>query len=316
LISGGGSALTALPAPGISLEELQMTVTGLLRSGADIAEVNAVRKHLTMAGAGRLAEASFPARVLTLIISDVIGDPLDVIASGPTVPDESSFADAVTVLERYGLLGKMPSSVVARLRAGAAGEVEETPKPGTGIFSQVENHILASNRTALIAAGDAAEGLGYSVLRLAEPVIGEAREAAARLVVLARGQAGHEQASGEPICKPICIIAGGETTVTVTGRGIGGRAQEFVLAAALAIDGLDDVFVFAFGTDGTDGFTDAAGAMADGTTITRARSLGLDLGRHLGDNDSFPVFNALGDLIVTGPTGTNVNDIYGVIIRP
>lgn len=331
LISGGGSALTALPVPGISLEELQTTITELLRSGAHIAEINAVRKHLTMAAAGRLAEASFPARVLTLIISDVIGDVLDVIASGPTVPDESSFIDAVSVLERYGLLGKVPPAVVAHLQAGAAGEVAETPKPGAEIFRQVENHILASNDTALKAAAAAAAAMGFAVLHLDEPVTGEAREAATRLVALARGQAPGrenesdnnntsgrddeprgEQASGEPLC----IIAGGETTVTVTGGGTGGRAQEFVLAAALEIDGLEDMFVFAFGTDGTDGFTDAAGAMADGTTVARAQALGFNLEHHLRDNDSFPIFSALGDLIVTGPTGTNVNDIYGVLIRP
>ncbi|MHB9111089.1 MAG: glycerate kinase type-2 family protein [Thermoleophilia bacterium] len=331
LISGGGSALTALPAPGLSLGDLQQTVTELLRSGADIGEVNAVRKHLTMAAAGRLAEVAFPAKLLTLIISDVLGDALDVIASGPTVPDESSFSDALEVLERYGLMGKAPPAVAAHLQSGVAGEIEETPKPGAEVFRRAENHILASNRTAVNAAASAAEGLGYSVLQLEEPIFGETRDAAARLVAQAREQASgrenepageealtfkaslaHKKASGEPKC----IIAGGETTVTVTGDGTGGRAQEFALAAALAIDGLDNVLVFAFGTDGTDGFTDAAGAMADGTSVARAQALGLDPVRHLRDNDSFPFFNALGDLIVTGPTRTNVNDIYGVLINP
>lgn len=303
LISGGASALTALPAPGLSLKDLQQTVAVLLRSGAEIADVNAIRKHLTMASAGRLAEASYPAKVIALIISDVIGDTLDVIASGPTVPDESSFIDALTVLQRYGLEEKVPPAVSARLRAGAAGEVEETPKPGAEIFSRVENHILASNRTALKAAAVAAEGLAYSVLYLEEPVTGEARDEAKRLVAKALA------------CESDCILAGGETTVSVAGGGTGGRAQEFALAAALAIEGLDDMLVFAFGTDGTDGFTDAAGAMADSSTVSRARALGPDARRHLHDNDSFPLFSALGDLIITGPTGTNVNDIYGVLIR-
>lgn len=330
LISGGGSALTALPAPGLSLEDLQLAVGALLKSGADIGEVNAVRKHLTMAAAGRLAEAAYPARLLTLIISDVIGDALDVIASGPTVPDESSFDDALAVLEHYSLMEKLPPAVLTRLQAGASGEVEETPKLGDKFFTRVENHILASNRTALRAAAEAAAGLGYRVMRLEEPVIGEARDAAVRFVALARDEEGTRMdASGTKLRsdaeqkgaqqesrKPFCLLAGGETTVTVTGEGAGGRAQEFTLAAAAAIDGFENITVFAFGTDGTDGFTDAAGAMADGSTVARARGLGLDPASLLRDNDSFTLFSALGDLIVTGPTGTNVNDIYGVLIRP
>ncbi|MDO8736195.1 MAG: glycerate kinase [Thermoleophilia bacterium] len=307
LISGGGSALTALPAQGLTLEDLQKTVAALLNSGARISEVNSVRKHLTMAAAGHLAEASYPAKVLTMIISDVIGDALDVIASGPTVPDESSFADALAVLERYSLMEELPTAIIEHLTAGADGRAGETPKPGDRIFTQVENHILASNRTALKAAASAAGGSGYAVVQTAEPVIGEAREAAMKIVAQAL-----EESSGQPLC----MLAGGETTVTVKGCGTGGRAQEFALAAAIAIDGQENTLVFAFGTDGTDGFTDAAGAIADGSTVTRARELGIDTARYLRDNDSHSFFEALGDLIITGPTGTNVNDIYGVIINP
>lgn len=329
LISGGGSALTALPAPGLTLADLRLSVDVLLKCGADIGEVNAVRKHLTMAAAGRLAAAAFPATVLTLIISDVIGDDLDVIASGPTVPDKSTFADALAVVERYSLKEKFAPAVLARLEAGARGENEETPKPGDPVFRRVENHVLCSNRDALDAAAEAAAKLGYRVIKIEEPVTGEARDAARRLVAMASetvqtdssvavtnvartdSSADNNSTKTE---QPICLLAGGETTVTVKGEGKGGRAQEFTLAAALAIEGRRDTLVFSFGTDGSDCTTDAAGALADGFTVARSRKLWLDPERYLEQNDAHTFFRELGDLIVTGPTGTNVNDLYGVIV--
>lgn len=343
LISGGGSALTSLPAPGISLADLRLTVDMLLKGGADIGEVNAVRKHLTMASAGRLAAAAFPAAVLTLIISDVIGNDLDVIASGPTVPDKSTFADALGVVERYSLKENFAPAVLARLEAGVRGEIKETPKPGDPVFARVENHVLCSNRDALDAAAEAASKLGYRVMKLEQPLIGEARDAALQLVAAAAEAAQTDSSAAaateavqaesfvpattvaradssadsnptkmEP---PFCLLAGGETTVTVKGDGKGGRAQEFTLAAALAIEDRRDMLVFAFGTDGSDCTTDAAGAMADGFTVARSRDLWLPPERHLEQNDAYTFFHKLGDLIVTGPTGTNVNDLYGVIVR-
>lgn len=327
LISGGGSALTALPAPGLTLADLRLSVDALLKCGADIGEVNAVRKHLTMAAAGRLAAAAFPAAILTLIISDVIGDDLDVIASGPTVPDKNTFADALAVVERYSLKEKFAPAVLARLEAGARGEIEETPKPGDPVFARVENHVLCSNRDALDAAAEMAVKRGLRVIKIEEPVTGEARDAARRFVAIAsemveasadvtptaqkNSSVGRNSAAEN---QPICLLAGGETTVTVKGEGKGGRAQEFTLAAALAIEGRRDTLVFAFGTDGSDCTTDVAGAMADGFTVARARELRLDPERHLEQNDAHAFFRELGDLIVTGPTGTNVNDLYGVIV--
>ena len=337
LVSGGGSVLMALPAPGMSMDDLRLTSKALFMSGAAIEEVNAVRKHLTMASAGRVAAAAYPAGVATLIISDVIGDSLDVIASGPTVPDSSTFATALAVIDRFGLREKIAPAALGRLEAGVAGKVEETPKPGARVFTRVQNHILASNSTAVDAAAESSRAFcrgreGFtdekaappaSVHRLKKPIVGEARHAAEEMVAEALREweirSGHAAAgknAGAPAvaAKPFCVIAGGETTVTVTGHGLGGRAQEFALAAALTIEELSGVLVFAFGTDGTDGPTDAAGAIADGSTAARARALGLDPGRHLREHDAYPLFQALGDLIITGPTGTNVNDIYGVII--
>jgi len=310
LISGGGSALLTLPAGNLTLEDIRLTTSALLLSGAPIEEVNAVRKHLTLASGGRLAEAAAPALLITLIISDVIGDELSVIASGPTFPDPTTYSNALTVLELRGLMDQVPAAVLEHLQAGAAGGIPETPKPeGNGLAGNGNHVILGSNRTALDAAVATASMLGYQVTTLDDPLIGEARDAAPEVLEFAWERARKRSAP------PQCILAGGETTVTVTGTGSGGRAQEFVLSAALSIEGLADTHVFAFGTDGTDGPTDAAGAMADGKTASRARAKGLDPERSLSDNDSHTFFESLGDLIVTGPTGTNVNDIYGVIIE-
>jgi hydroxypyruvate reductase len=321
LISGGGSALMTLPAGELSLEDVQQTTSALLRSGAPIDDINAVRKHLTLASGGRVAMAAGSSMVVTLIISDVIGDDLSVIASGPTFPDWTTYGNALTVLESRGLLDLVSARVIAHLEAGVAGTIAETPKPGrrhTDIFKHCNIYILGSNRTALDAAAAAATQLGYEELTLDEPVTGEARDAAIKLVDFSRKHAdsGRDRDAGDQEIPPVCVLAGGETTVTVTGNGLGGRAQEFALAAALAIEGREDTLAFAFGTDGTDGPTDAAGAIADGTTTARARALGLDPERHLRENDAYPFFRELGDLIITGPTGTNVNDIYGVLIAP
>ncbi len=309
LISGGGSALLTLPAGNLSLDDIRSTTTSLLRSGAPIDEVNAVRKHLTLASGGRVAMAAGAALVITLIVSDVIGDDLSVIASGPTYPDETSYDNALTVIELRGLIDEVPASVLVHLEAGAAGKLGDTHEPDRGrIFEHGNFYILGSNRTALGAAAASAGLQGFEVYKMTEPLTGEARDAAAELLEFSREQA--------PGVQPRCFLAGGETTVTVAGEGSGGRAQEFALAAALEIDGAPGTLVFAFGTDGTDGETDAAGAFADGTTVMRARARGLDPEDHLRRNDSHEFFKVLGDLIVTGPTGTNVNDLYGVIIHP
>lgn len=321
LISGGGSALLPLPAEGISLADKQAVTRSLLRSGATIQEINAVRKHISRIKGGRLAEAAAPARLLTLVMSDVVGDALDAIASGPTVPDETTYADALAVLRRYALLDRAPASVRAHLEAGVAGRHPETPKPAAGCFRRSVTRLVASNRQALAAARQAAEGLGYRALILSSAVVGEAREVAKVHAAIAR----EVREAGQPVAPPACVIWGGETTVTfrgpegqpaaaVPGEGRGGRCQEFALAAALAIAGLRDVLVASLGTDGTDGPTDAAGAVADGTTCARARAAGMDPRRHLEAYESYPFFDRLGDLIRTGPTNTNVMDVQLVLV--
>lgn len=312
LLSGGGSALLALPAEGLTLEDIRRATDVLVKSGAAIGEINAVRKHITGASGGRLAAAASPATVVTLIISDVIGDDLAAIASGPTFPDGTTYADALEIVKRYGLKKRMPAEVMAHLEAGAAGRIPETPRGrwSNPAFARCHWYVLGSNRTALDAAVAKADALGYRVVREEEPLEGEAREEARRLVDRAR-----EAVAGRgPGAAPLCLLAGGETTVTVTGAGTGGRAQEFALAAAPEMEGLEGALLFAFGTDGTDGPTDAAGAFADGSTVERARTAGLDPAAHLAENNAYPFFKELGDLIMTGPTGTNVNDIYGLLV--
>ncbi|HHY32138.1 MAG TPA: glycerate kinase [Firmicutes bacterium] len=311
LISGGGSSLLPLPAPGIGLSDKQATTQALLRCGATIHEMNAVRKHISLVKGGGLARAAAPAHVVSLILSDVIGDDLDVIASGPTVPDTSTFARAFEVLDRYGALETVPAAVRHRLEAGVRGEVPETPKPGDPLFEKVANIIVASNALAVDAAARSATRLGYNPLVLSSRVQGEAREVGRVLAAIAR----EIRASDRPVPRPACVLAGGETTVTLKGAGLGGRNQELALAAALDIEGLDGVLVMAVGTDGTDGPTDAAGAIAFGDTVARAREAGLDPRAYLRDNDSYHFFDALGDLVITGPTRTNVMDIIAVLVR-
>ncbi len=303
LISGGASALTPCPAPPITLAEKQETTRLLLACGATIHDLNAVRKHISEFKGGRLASIAAPARVVSLILSDVVGDDLDVIGSGPTCPDASTFASACGVLERYSLMDKIPTAVRERL----LGSMDETPKPGAPIFGKVENRIVGSNRKSLGAAAARAESLGYRTLVLASTIEGETRDVARLHAAMAREM----RVSGHPVPPPACLISGGETTVTIRGSGKGGRNQEFALAAAIDIAGLEDVLILSVGTDGTDGPTDAAGALADGETVSRAARAAREV---LADNDSYPFFLELGDLVVTGPTGTNVMDLHVVLV--
>lgn len=310
LLSGGASALLPTPAEGLTLEDLQATTTLLLRSGATIVELNAVRKHLSRLKGGQLARLAAPAPVAALILSDVVGDPLDVIASGPTTPDPTTYADAWRILERYKLLLRVPEAVQRHLAAGVAGKLPETPKSDDPCFAQVQNHVIASNRAAAQAAAQAATESGYRALLLSTFVEGEAREVAKVAVALMRSVRQH----GDPFPPPACLLWGGETTVTVRGSGTGGRNQELALAAALALDGLPHAALMALATDGTDGPTDAAGAVVDGETAARARVLGLDLHAALDNNDAYPALDAVDALLRTGPTGTNVNDLLVMLV--
>ena len=306
LISGGASALLPAPAEGITLEEKQATTRLLLASGASIHEINSIRKHISRIKGGQLARLAAPARVESLMLSDVIGDNLDVIGSGPTAPDGSTFAGAVEILDRYGIRERVPASVRERIEQGASGAVPETPKPDDPVFARVRNTIVGSNRLALAAAAARARALGYRTLVLSSEVQGEAREIARMHAAIASEMA----RTGHPMKPPACIITGGETTVTLRGDGLGGRAQEFALAAAIDIAGLENVVVFIAGTDGTDGPTNAAGAVADGETLGRKP----DARRYLDRNDSYHYFEALGDLVITGPTNTNVMDACIVLV--
>jgi glycerate 2-kinase len=305
LISGGGSALLTLPAPGVSLADVQALTGRLLASGASIGEINTLRKHLDGLKGGGLARLARPAALVTLILSDVVASPLDIIASGPTVPDPSTFADALAVLARYELEAAAPAAILGHLRRGAAGAVPETPKPGDPAFAGVSNILVGSNELAAGAALHAARAEGFHPLLLTTSLEAEAREAGRVLAALLREVA----ASGRPAPRPACLIAGGETTVTLRGAGRGGRNQELALAAAPGLAGLADVALVALATDGGDGPTDAAGAVATGETAARARALGLDPAAHLARNDAYPFFAALDDLLLPGPTATNVNDL-------
>ncbi|MGC8792948.1 MAG: glycerate kinase type-2 family protein [Bryobacteraceae bacterium] len=310
LISGGASALMPAPAPPVTLEEKQQVTRLLLACGATIHEINAVRKHISEIKGGQLARLAFPARVLSLLLSDVIGDQLDVIGSGPTAPDASTFQQALSVLDRYGLRERVPAAVRQRLERGAAGEIPETPKAGDPAFERTQNLVVGSNRSAVDAAAAAARAMGFKPLVLSTMIEGETREVARVHAAIAR----EILASGRPAKPPVCLISGGETTVTVRGGGLGGRNQEFVLAAAIELAGLPRVVVLSGGTDGTDGPTDAAGAIADGATLARAERIGLDARKVLAENDSYRFFEPLGDLIKTGPTNTNVMDLRLILV--
>jgi hydroxypyruvate reductase len=298
LISGGASALLPLPTPPITLAEKQKTTRLLLHCGASIHEINCVRKHVSRIKGGQLARLAYPATLLTLILSDVIGDDLDVIGSGPTVPDRSTLADTRAILRKYGIGSKVLSGA------------QETPKPGDKIFENTRNVIVGSNPLAVDAAALEARRLGFRTLVLSTFLEGEAREVGRVHAAIAKEM----RATGRPVQPPACVISGGETTVTVRGKGLGGRNQEFALATALDIAGLHNVMILSAGTDGTDGPTDAAGAIVDGTTLARARALGLNPTESLRNNDSYHFFEPLGDLIKTGPTGTNVADIQVILV--
>lgn len=310
LVSGGGSALTPAPVPPIALADKQAMTRLLLAAGANINQLNAVRKHCSLLKGGQLARAAAPARVHALLLSDVIGDPLDVIASGPTAPDASTFADALAILDRFELRARAPASILERLERGRRGEIPETPKPDDPVFGGVTNTVIGNNFLVVNAAAARARAVGYTPHVLTRALEGEARDVARTLVGLAR----QVRESRGPVPAPACLIAGGETTVTVRGRGLGGRCQEFALAVALELEGMDGVVALAAGTDGTDGPTEAAGAIADGMTTARARQHGHDPRRRLDDNDSNPLFASLGDLVVTGPTNTNLLDLYLLLI--
>ena len=310
LISGGGSALMEMPMPGITLEDLNRATKLLLECGARIQEINSVRKHISQVKGGRLARLCYPATVVSLIISDVIGDPLDSIASGPTAPDTTTFQDAWDVLEKYDLIDIMPESIIKTIKKGINGEIQDTPKPGDPIFERVHNFIVANNERALNAAANMANSLNLKTLVLGSFIEGEARHVGQALAGIAQGIK-HQNI---PISPPAAVLAGGETTVRVVGTGRGGRNQEVVLGSVEKIADERGLCIASVGTDGVDGVTDAAGAIADGRTFSRALSLGLKPASFLNRNDSYAFFQALNDLIFTGPTLTNVMDIMGAVI--
>lgn len=309
LLSGGGSSLMPLPREGVSLDEKVTTTKALLKAGATINELNVVRKHLSDIKGGWLAKAAGGANIITLIISDVVGDSLDVIASGPTAPDCTTFGDAISVLRKYMLWEKTPESIQRFLANGNAGKTAETPKPGDEAFSKVTNHVLFNGRQACEVAASYMKKSGIDSSILSTTLEGEANQVGAFLGGIAKEMALWDT----PIAKPAGLVAGGETTVSVRGQGTGGRNQEVALGAALRLSTLDGVAVASIGTDGVDGPTDVAGAVVDGRTISRAETEGVNAQQSLADNNSYRFFSKLGDSILTGPTGTNVNDIAVIV---
>jgi glycerate-2-kinase len=310
LISGGGSSLMPLPRGEISIADKREITNDLLKCGATINEINTVRKHISDFKGGWLAKKAYPATILNLILSDVVGDPLDFIASGPTVPDSTSFGDAVKVLEKYGLWNNAPASIRKVLSDGKKGIIPETPKAGDEAFKKVFNVVVGNNRLASLIAQEHLKSEGLNTLLLTATLEGEARHVGIMLASIAR----EISTSGNPVPKPAGIIAGGETTVTVTGKGLGGRNQEIALAATRNLKGTNGVVVASLSTDGVDGPTDAAGAVVDGKTLDRAAEMRLTPEKYLAENDSYHFFSKLGDLIFTGPTGTNVNDISVIVV--
>ncbi|MBN2109843.1 MAG: glycerate kinase [Methanosarcinaceae archaeon] len=309
LISGGGSALLTLPRKGISLQDMVNLTDRLIRIGASIDEINTIRKHLSAVKGGGLAKMAYPSESISLILSDVVGDPLDVIASGPTVPDTSTFEDFQEIVTRYNL--NLPPAVQGLLENGLEGVVEDTPKHDDPVFGRCHHFLVGNNSLALIEAEKKAVELGYNTLLLTSSLVGEAREVARVLASIAR----EERKMSRPLTLPACILAGGETTVKVMGKGKGGRCQEMALSFAIEAHGLEDILFVPMATDGNDGPTDAAGAFADGYTIEKGRNLHLDARAMLGQNDSYNFFRETGDLLITGPTGTNVMDVYVLLVR-
>jgi glycerate 2-kinase len=310
LLSGGGSSLLPAPVDRVTLDDLQALTQLLLGAGATIHEINTIRKHLSRLKGGQLARLAAPAPLAALLLSDVVGDRLDVIASGPAAPDPTSYRDALEIVERYGLTERVPAAVTAHLREGQEGRWDETPKPGDPLFDSVRNVIVGSNHQAASAAVTQATALGYHSLLLTTFVEGEAREVSRVAVALVKGIRTH----GNPLAPPACLVWGGETTVTLRGKGKGGRNQELALAAALGLDGIDGVAVMALATDGTDGPTDAGGAIVDGSSAGHAAALGWNLYATLAENNAYPLLDATGDLLRIGPTGTNVNDLLVMLV--
>ncbi|RLB21031.1 MAG: glycerate kinase [Deltaproteobacteria bacterium] len=311
VFTGGGSALLPAPTFPLTLDEKQETTHLLLECGATINEINAIRKHLSRSKGGRLAKEAYPATIVSLLLSDVIGDRLDVIASGPTVPDESTYSDCIKIIDRYKLSDRLPKSVTDHFIKGAAGSLPETPKPGDPVFSKVQNLIVGNNRESLLAAKERAISLGYNTIILSSQIEGEAREVAHVFAAIGK----EISQANLPISSPACVIAGGETTVSIQGRGKGGRSQELALACAIAIDGWEGISLLSAGTDGTDGPTDAAGAFVNGATCKRARRMNSDPRDFLLTNDSYTLFASLGNLLKTGPTRTNVMDIICMLVQ-
>ena len=310
LISGGGSALLPAPVNGISLEEKQLTTELLLKCGASIQEINTIRKHLSWIKGGQLAKLIYPSSLQALILSDVVGDELDAIASGPTVPDSTTFDESWEIIKNYNIQSQLPESVIKHIKMGKEGMLPETPKKEDPIFKKVDNLIIGSNILALEAAKEEATKLGYNCLILSSSIQGEAREVVKVHAAIVK----EISSSKNPVSAPACVLSGGETTVKVRGEGLGGRNLEFSLAASIQIKGMKNVLVLSAASDGTDGPTDAAGAFVDGSTWSRAIDIGLNPQKFLNNNDSYHFFQQLGDLFITGPTNTNVMDIHILLV--
>lgn len=309
LLTGGGSALLESLPDEIKLDDLQKLSSVLLQCSATIHEINCIRKHISLIKGGQLAQKIYPARCVTLALSDVIGDDLSVIASGPTSPDPTTFDDALAILEKYDVTDKIPSVILNHLKKGSEGKIPDTPKREDQVFKKVTNIVIGNNRLALNKAKETAESLGFKTIILTSMLEGEAREIA-RVVASIISEV---QVTGTPIKKPACILLGGEPTVKIQGTGKGGRNQE--LALAVALSNINEPYVcVSVGSDGTDGPTDAAGAIVDHTTLSRAESAGLNAQKYLKNNDSYNFFAPLGDLIITGPTGTNVMDVIFALV--
>jgi len=310
LISGGGSSLMPLPRNGITIDDKREITSALLKCGATINEINTVRKHISDFKGGWLAKKAYPATVLNLILSDVVGDPLDFIASGPTVPDSTTFNDAINVLKKYGLWDKAPTSIKKVLLEGEKGLIAETPKASDKAFKRVYNVVIGNNRSASLAACEYLKSAELNTLMLTSTLEGEARYVGVTLASIAR----EVLLSANPVPKPAGIVAGGETTVFVTGKGLGGRNQEIVLSAALKLGEVDGVVIASLSTDGVDGPTDAAGAIADGKTLVRGTEMELSAEEMLAENNSYNFFSKFSDLIFTGLTETNVSDISVIVV--
>ncbi|ACN17121.1 TtuD [Desulforapulum autotrophicum HRM2] len=310
LITGGASSLLTLPIDGITLEDKQTVTHVLLECGADIQEINTIRKHLSGIKAGQLAKKAYPAQVITLIVSDVIGNQYTDIGSGPTAPDHTTFQSCWNIITSYGLEDRLPANVIRRIEAGVHGRIPETPKENDPVFERVNNMIVADNLLALQAAQTKAERLGYNTLILSSALEGESRQVARFLAAIAM----EVRQTHHPIAPPACLIIGGETTVQVKGSGKGGRNQELALAMALSLKAADNIYALCAGSDGSDGMTDAAGAIIDNTTVGQARSEKRDPWMYLNNNDSYNFFKPMGNLVITGPTLTNVMDINIMII--